>query len=204
MTSSASKADRFEELMKSIKNCTFCDRMYDRKRVFSKSNGNINSKVIFIAEAPGRLGAECAGVPLCGDITGKNFEKLLDSIGWTREDVFVTNSILCNPQDDEGNNAPPKAGEIENCSRYLQMTIELINPMVVVTLGIKALDALKYICPHNYVLREHVANSLAWNHRALFPLYHMSPKVLNMHRSFDQQKDDFKQLAQIINVVSLQ
>jgi DNA polymerase len=74
--------------------------MCNRRKVLSANNGNLNSKVVFIAEAPGRLGAECTGIPLYGDKTGENFEMLLGNIGWKREDVFITNSILCNPQDE--------------------------------------------------------------------------------------------------------
>ena len=45
-----------------------------RRKVFSEANGNIDSKALFIAEAPGRLGADKTGIPLYGDRTGDNFE----------------------------------------------------------------------------------------------------------------------------------
>ena len=88
----------FKGLISEVKNCKKCPRMCGRTKVLSKKNGNINSKVMFIAEAPGRHGADRTGVPLDGDKTGDNFEELLKHIGWKREDVFITNAVLCNPQ----------------------------------------------------------------------------------------------------------
>jgi uracil-DNA glycosylase family 4 len=168
--------------------------MCSRKKVLSAHNGNLNSKVLFIAEAPGRLGAECTGIPLCGDKTGNNFELLLHNIGWKREDVFITNAILCNPQDAEGNNSTPTKEEILNCSYYLEMIIELINPEIIVTLGAKALEALRCIKDHKYILNKNVAQTLSWNGRNLFPLYHMGPRAI-IHRSMIKQRADFIKLS---------
>lgn len=193
-----SKTAFFNDFTSSVQRCNLCERMCDRKKVLSLVNGNINSKVMFIAEAPGRLGAECTGIPLYGDRTGENFEMLLANIGWSRDDVFITNAILCNPQDEDGNNATPTAKEISNCSYFLSMTIELINPEIVVTLGIKALEAIKYIDQHDYTLRESVACLQPWNKRFLYPLYHMSPRAA-IHRSMIQQRADFIKLSHAVS-----
>jgi len=197
---SESKNIYLEYLLSSVNNCNICKRMCTRKKVLSKNNGNIYSKVIFIAEAPGRLGAECTGIPLYGDKTGDNFELLLGNIGWKREDIFITNSILCNPQDENGNNSTPTKEEIENCSYYLKMTLELINPEIIVTLGIKALEALKYIEHHDFTLRECVAKKLSWNNRFLFPIYHMGPRA-TIHRNINKQRADFIILSHIVDPI---
>jgi uracil-DNA glycosylase family 4 len=188
----------FDYLLSSVKNCDICNRMCARKKVLSANNGNLDTKVIFIAEAPGRLGAECTGIPLYGDKTGENFETLLGNIGWKREDVFITNSILCNPQDDNGNNSTPTQEEIENCSYYLEMILELINPDIIVTLGTKALDALKFIKNHDFVLRDCVAKKLSWNNKYLFPVYHMGPRA-TIHRSIITQRKDFIILSHMVD-----
>jgi uracil-DNA glycosylase family 4 len=174
--------------------------MHDRRRVLSPKNGNIDSKVVFIAEAPGRLGAEQTCIPLYGDATGKNFDELLKGIGWSRENVFITNAVLCNPQDEEGNNSKPKKQEIKKCKDYLERTLELIKPEVIVTLGVTALKTLKYIKNHDFVLRDRVAQKSYWNDMTLFPLYHPSPKAIN-HRSRDKQKSDFCKLANIVDPI---
>ena len=184
----------FSSMVSSVSRCDLCPRMCNRKKVLSVFNGNINSKVVFIAEAPGRLGAESTGIPLFGDVTGNNFETLLSNIGWDRSDIFITNAILCNPQDESGNNATPTKNEIVNCSYYLDMVIELIRPEVIVTLGTKALDALNMISPHNYTLKENVAKLVPWNGLHLFPMYHLSPRA-TVHRSTIQQRADFIALS---------
>lgn len=198
INNSIEKSYYFDMLLNSVKYCTLCSRMCNRKKVLSNLNGNLNTKVLFIAEAPGRLGAECTGIPLFGDKTGDNFEMLLSNIGWKREDIFITNSILCNPQDENGNNATPTINEIKNCSNYLLMTINIINPDVIVTLGVKALNSLKYLYPHNFELKEVVGKCLDWENRKLVPLYHMGPMAL-INRSLIKQRSDFIALSHIVN-----
>lgn len=195
------KSYKFDMLLNSVQNCTLCSRMCNRKKVLSNLNGSLNSKVLFIAEAPGRLGAECTGIPLLGDKTGDNFEMLLSNIGWQREDIFITNSILCNPQDEDGNNSTPTVDEIKNCSNYLQMTINIINPDVIVTLGVKALDSLKHLYSHNFKLKEEVGKCLNWEHRKLVPFYHMGPMAL-IHRPIIKQRGDFIALSHLVDPVT--
>lgn len=195
------KIAQFESLLSSVDICDICPRMCNRKKVLSKMNGSIDSKVIFIAEAPGRLGAECTGIPLYGDVTGTNFELLLSSIGWQREDVFITNAILCNPQDDMGHNSTPTKEEVCNCSYFLNMVIELIQPDVIVTLGIKALEALNNIERHEYILKDNVAKLLPWHGTHIFPMYHMSPRAA-LHRSLTQQRTDFIALSHEVSPIT--
>lgn len=188
------KMELFSSIISTACKCDLCPRMCERKRVLSELNGNINTKVIFVAEAPGRLGAESTGIPLFGDATGNNFETFLSNIGWSRNDVFITNAILCNPQDNDGKNDTPTKEEICNCSYYLNMVLELIKPDVLVTIGAKALEALSAIVEHHYTLKNDVAKLVPWNGMYIFPMYHMSPRAA-IHRSLIQQRSDFIALS---------
>ena len=47
--------------------------MEGRTRALGQGNGPLDARVLFVAEAPGRLGADRTGVPLSGDQTGRNF-----------------------------------------------------------------------------------------------------------------------------------
>jgi DNA polymerase len=176
--------------------------MCSRNKVLSKNIGTINSKVMFIAEAPGRLGAEQTNIPLHGDKTGSNFEKLLQAVAWNREDVFITNAILCNPQKENGNNSTPTEEEIENCSNYLKKTLEVVNPELIVTLGSKALLALKTIKHHEIVLQKSVAEIQLWNEKCLFPLYHPSPTSINFNRNMKEQMTDFLKLSLLVDPIN--
>jgi uracil-DNA glycosylase family 4 len=189
---------RFRALVEAVQHCTLCPRMWGRARVLSESSGNIQSKVLFIGEAPGRLGADRTGVPFTGDKTGENFQVLLRNIGWTRSDIFITNAVLCNPRSEEGNNQPPSDEEIANCSAYLQMTIELIDPDVVVTLGTVALKAIAHIQPHTYDLRQTVRKLVPWSGRWLMPMYHPSQRA-TVHRSLASQRADYFQLSKLVD-----
>ncbi|MGE5620994.1 MAG: uracil-DNA glycosylase family protein [archaeon] len=174
--------------------------MNHRARVLSENNGNLDSKVLFIAEAPGRLGADRTYVPLNGDKTGDNFEKLLSNIGWDRSDIFITNAILCNPRQQNGNNDTPTKDEIINCSAYLQMTINLIHPEVIVTLGRIALESINYLFNLSYQLSESVSSLIELQSFNLFPMYHPAPRAL-LHRSFSKQTSDYIHLARIVDPI---
>jgi len=198
--SSFSKESRLKDIAEAVKFCSLCPRMHQRSKILSEANGSLNSKILFVGEAPGRLGADRTGVPFLGDKTGSNFESLLGTIGWKRENLFITNSVLCNPRSESGNNAKPTHEEIRNCSCYLLMTINLIQPQVVVSLGTTALEALTFICPHYVNLKNNVATAIEWYDRILLPLYHPGPRAL-VHRSFAKQTSDFFRLSKLVHPV---
>lgn len=91
--------------------------------------GNYDSKIMFIGEAPGYW-EDQKGLPFVGK-AGKVLDELLDGIGLTREDVYITNVVKCRPP----NNRDPTEEEIKACSPYLDQQIDIIKPKVIVTLG---------------------------------------------------------------------
>ena len=185
----------FIQLEKQAYNCCLCPALADKPAVLSSKNGNLNAKIVFVAEAPGRFGAGRTGIPFYGDKSGDNFEILLAHIGLKRADVFVTNAVLCNPLKN-GNNRRPKTSEIKNCSPFLKKTLDLIRPQVVVTLGSVGLKALNLLLGTIYELKKDVAKKLITPDFVLFPLYHPSPRVTNWMRPLTQQKIDFKKIPQ--------
>ena len=194
---SLSREERFEELVEAVQGCTLCPVISDRSKVLSRRNGSLEARVMFVAEAPGRLGADRTGVPLFGDRAGRNFQTLIEHVGWDREDLFVTNAVLCNPRTPEGNNRRPRRTEIANCSRYLKRTIDIIQPDVVVALGGIVLVSLRICSPHDAVLKSHVGTAVAWYDRTLVPLYHPGPRAL-LHRRFTRQKRDYMWLRDFV------
>lgn len=135
------KKKAFSSLAKKAAGCTLCPRMAGETAVLSSANGCLNARVMFIAEAPGRFGSGRTGIPFYGDKSGDNFQELIDHIGLSRDEIFITNAVLCNPLAD-GVNSRPTAAEMRNCSDYLQSVIDLIRPRLVVTLGTVGLDAI--------------------------------------------------------------
>ncbi len=189
----AGQAAAFDRLVQSVQACRRCPAMEGRRRVLGPANGPLQAPVMFIAEAPGRFGAERTGVPLSGDQAGRTFEHLLACAGWTRQDVFVTNAVLCNPQDSRGRNRRPSARELANCCTYLRAQIELVAPRLIVALGATALRALDQIEPHGLRLKRDVGRAVPWLGRHLVALYHPGPRAL-IHRPLAEQEADFHAL----------
>ncbi|HSK73851.1 MAG TPA: uracil-DNA glycosylase [Pyrinomonadaceae bacterium] len=185
-------------LCKTAQACQLCPNLRERTAVLSELNGNINAEVMFIAEAPGRNGGNRTRIPFSGDNSGRNFQILLDSINLKREEIFITNSALCNPHTPTGANRKPTKKEIRNCSDFLRKQIEIIQPKIIATLGAVALEALKSIENHQFSLRENVGSVLVWNNIKLIPLYHPSPQVIASHRRMNQQLEDFQVLRRAI------
>lgn len=189
--------EAFECLIARVQSCRLCPRMEGRTRVFGHKNGQIDAKILFIAEAPGRLGADRSGIPLRGDQTGNNFEYLLSQAQLTRNEIFITNAVLCNPRDGQGYNAPPTPQEIENCADHLRETIHILRPLYVIALGNVALKALNGVDQHNIILSRYVGIPQKWNGRWLIALYHPSPRA-QTYRPLSKQVEDFQRLGAFI------
>jgi uracil-DNA glycosylase family 4 len=179
----------FNFLIECAKACVLCPRMAGSQRVIGRGSGRIDAPIMFVGEAPGRLGADNSAIPFHGDKAGENFESLLGQVGLSRYDCFITNAVLCNPKDDKGNNATPTRTEIANCSRFLRRQIDLVNPKIVVSLGAQALQALRLIEQHEIELADGVRKKWAWYDRMLIPLYHPGQRAM-VHRSFFNQLVD--------------
>ena len=96
--------------------------------------GDINAEVLFIGEAPGKTEAE-TGRPFCG-ASGRILDELLDSIGWDRDTVYITNVVKDRPPE----NRDPTASEIALYTPFLNRQIDIIKPYVVATLGRFAME----------------------------------------------------------------
>lgn len=186
------KQSEFLRLATEAGACIRCPALCERTAVLSNLNGPLSARVLFIGEAPGRKGADRTRIPFSGDQSGQNLERFLASIPLAREQIFITSAALCNPRTPSGANRKPTPAEVKNCSGFLQRTIDLIDPQVVVTLGSVALEALKLIHYHELILKEAIGKIHPWHRRLLVPLYHPSPQVLASHRREAQQLADYK------------
>ena len=188
----------FERLRLRVERCTACASMH-HVHVLGGSNGPLDAEVLFVAEAPGRLGAARTGVPLTSDVSGRRFAAFLQAAGLRRERVFVTNAVLCNPLTPPGLNRRPNRADLASCRDFLAEQLRIVRAPVVVTLGAVALDALRAIEPHGLNLRLDVARPHAWAGRTLVPLYHPSIQS-TLHRPHQQQLADWRTLGVLLNV----
>ncbi len=196
-----SKESSFSNLVREAAVCILCPEMCERAAVMSEMNGPLDARVMFIGEAPGRKGADRTGIPFSGDQSGNNFERFLASIKLPRSEIFVTSAAICNPRTASGANRRPRASEIRNCSAFLQRTIDLVEPNVIVTLGTVALEALKLLHYHEFTLKHDGGRIRSWNGRLLVPLYHPSPQVLITSRDENMQLRDYQVVARTLRRV---
>jgi uracil-DNA glycosylase family 4 len=104
--------------------CVKCSDLVTSRNRVTWGYGNINSKVLFFGEAPGMHGCDITGIPFTLDKSGEYFQSMLKSVGWTKEDVYVTNIVKCCPS----GNRTPLPYEISNCSIFLEYEMIKIKP----------------------------------------------------------------------------
>ncbi len=185
-----------DALIEDVQACFACDSMA-HCHTLGESNGPPLARVLFVGEAPGRYGAGRSGVPFQGDESGRRFESLLAIADLSREQVFVTNAVLCNPLDASGRNRRPKASEVTNCGTLLRRQIEVVQPQIVVALGVVALEALGRIEAHGVTLRQDCGLPVEWLGRRLVALYHPGRRAL-VHRDDATQREDWRRLGVLV------
>ena len=100
------------------------------------SDGNEESKVMLIGEAPGEE-EDKTGKPFKGQ-AGKLLDKMLDAIGQNRDNTYITNLIFWRPP----GNRNPSPEEIDACLPFVLRHIELINPKILILAGAIATKAI--------------------------------------------------------------
>lgn len=188
----------YAALCREARDCRKCPALASRTPFLNQYNGTLRPKILFVAEAPGRIGTEEKRQPFSDSKSGANFQLFIDSINLKREDIFITNAALCNPQTATGANRRPTKTEVKNCAGFLEKQFDLLDAKIIVTLGSVALEALKSIEYHRYTLRQNAAQILDWNERFLIPLYHPSPQVTASHRRVHEQLEDYKILGEAL------
>jgi DNA polymerase len=108
--------------------CTRC-RLHETRTRSVPGEGSAATEVVFVGEGPG-FNEDRQGRPFVGRAGGM-LAKLLASIEWTREDVFITNVVKCRPPE----NRDPEPDEIAACAPYLTRQIQALDPALIVTLG---------------------------------------------------------------------
>ncbi len=137
--------ENLEEVARRVRTCTDCPLSGSRTNAVP-GEGPENSEIMFIGEGPGYQ-EDQQGRPFVGP-AGKFLEELLESIGYTRQEVYIANMVKCRPT----SNRDPLPAEIAACSKYLDRQIELIRPRLVVTLGRFSMS--KFI-PNESISRAH-------------------------------------------------
>ncbi|MCS7184556.1 MAG: uracil-DNA glycosylase [bacterium] len=188
-----------EKLKEEVESCRKCDLYKTRiKTVFGV--GNINSKIMFIGEAPG-YEEDKKGEPFVGK-AGSLLDELLESIGLNRSMVYITNVVKCHPVIDpdpykKGNDRPPNDFEISMCSSYLLKQIEVIKPSLIVLLGATSAYALLGIKSISKIRGNTIKRFIGNKEYLFIPTYHPAA-VLRNPKLMDEVKKDFEKIKLLV------
>jgi uracil-DNA glycosylase family 4 len=122
-----------EAIAAEIRTCTRC-RLHEGRDKTVPGEGNPDTEVVVVGEGPGRDENQ-AGRPFVG-ASGRLLTELIESLGWRRDDVFITNVVKCWPP----GNRDPQPDEIAACAPYLHRQLEVLDPAVIMTAGKHSLN----------------------------------------------------------------
>ncbi len=132
-------------LTEEITNCQKC-RLCAARTHAVPGEGSPHARLMFIGEGPGR-DEDLTGRPFVGR-AGQLLDKMIASIGLSREEVYIANVVKCRPPQ----NRAPEMDEVAACMPYLRAQVGLIRPQVIVLLGSSALGAI--LGPEHRITRE--------------------------------------------------
>ena len=156
---------------------------------------------MFIGEAP-VLNEDRLRRPFVGS-GGQLLNEMIRSIGWNREDVYITNIVKRRPPD----NRDPLPEEIEAYKPYLTRQIAIINPKIIVTLG---RFAMNYFLPDAKIMRDHgrvfalpreplaQARNEGAGDCLVVPMLHPAAALRSPQQVMSLFKEDFKKLPSIV------
>jgi DNA polymerase len=122
------KQAALDALRAEIGDCRMCKLFKGRKNlVFGE--GSPDADLMFIGEGPGRE-EDLQGRPFVGE-AGQLLTKLIEKMGFKREDVYIGNIVKCRPP----LNRDPEEDEINTCLSFIEKQVEIISPKVIMSLG---------------------------------------------------------------------
>ena len=129
------KTEKLLELKKQINSIQNCNLKNNSKSLIM-GDGNINSPIMLIGEAPG-LEEDNSGLSFQGDI-GTLLNKMFLAINLNREKIYSTYSINFRPPKDR----KPTSQEIKRYSIFLKEHISIIDPKIVILMGSTAMETV--------------------------------------------------------------
>ena len=143
---------------------------------------------MIVGEAPGKNEDE-GGKPFIGR-SGELLDKFLATANLHRDEVYITNAVLCRPP----NNKTPTKSQIKKCNEYLLARIKLVRPKIIITLGAVALQAVAGLTG----IRKLRGKPIQYNDMFILPTYH--PAFVLRDAKFEPiVHADFKVVRQLLD-----
>jgi DNA polymerase len=129
------RAGLLAEIRDDLGECTRC-RLAERRTHIVFGEGSAEAPVVFVGEGPG-ADEDRSGRPFVGR-AGELLTRIIASVGWSREDVYICNIVKCRPPE----NREPELDEVASCRPFLERQLLAIRPRAIVTLGKPATQTL--------------------------------------------------------------
>lgn len=183
-----------EELKKEYSSCTKCPELCQNRTKVVFGSGNEKAEVLLIGEAPG-FNEDKKGIPFCG-MSGKILDELLASAGLAKNDVFITNTVLCRPPE----NRNPTKEEVDNCRERLDKLIEIMKPKVIVAIGNFATERILGKNGINGLRGKVHAIKFDGREIKVVPVIHPASYLYSGRNPemFEKMKADFKMISELI------
>ncbi len=147
------------------------------------------SGIVFIGEAPGK-NEDLQGKPFVG-AAGKFLNELLQSIGFSREEVYVSNTVKYRPPE----NREPTDEEKDSCRVWLNAELLFIKPKILIPLGRHAFE--KFV-PGAKISASHGQPFSHPSGIPVFAMYHPAVALYNPNLR-DVLKEDFLKLKDYLD-----
>jgi DNA polymerase len=123
---------RQEQALQGCRRCKLCEG----RSTIVFGSGNPRAELVVIGEGPG-ADEDVQGKPFVGR-AGQLLTKMLESVQLSRDEVYITNAVMCRPP----SNRNPEPDELAACAPFLAAKLAVIQPKVVLSLGSVATQAL--------------------------------------------------------------
>lgn len=180
------RAAALAAIAEQVRSCTLC-RLHENATNGVPGAGSPTAEIMFIGEGPG-FHEDKQGLPFVGR-SGDYLNYLLNLIGLKREQVFIANVVKHRPPE----NRDPLPDEILACKPYLDRQVEIINPLVIATLG--RFSMARYF-PNGKITQIHGKPKFEDN-RAYIPLFHPAAVLRNPDLRRDMEAD-FKRILEVL------
>ena len=134
-TDQTNKAELLEKLKKQINSIENCN-LKDNSQNLILGDGNINSPIMLIGEAPGAE-EDKTGTTFKGEV-GELLNKMLLAIEIKRQNIYCSYAINFRPPEDR----KPTSQEIKRYSVFLKEHISIIDPKIIILMGSSAMEAV--------------------------------------------------------------
>lgn len=189
-----SKQAQLDQIKADILKENVCPDLAKTAKNLVMGDGNPDADVVFIGEAPGKNEDE-QGLPFVG-AAGKFLNEMLEAIGMSRNDVYITNIVKYRPP----NNRDPLPDEKKAFWPHLVRQLNIIMPKLVVTLG---RHSMEYFLPNQKISMVHgQPKRIQFGDRkqVVMPLFHPAAALYNggLRQTLI---DDFANIPVIINKI---